>query len=295
MVRIRTMHNDDIDRVSMLISELNKVEESHVGYCGKDIQEIANSFIQDITDIKYTDSFLVAYEQDDLVGVLGFDADLENKSAEVWGPFMKDNKWDDVIRLWDEMLKLLPDEIDTISMFPSKRNLRLQWFAKELGFTQKSEQTILMFSRDDRTKLTGEPIVELTPEYFQELKQLHDRVFPDTYYDGQQIINRLKNKDRKVFILKDANHISGYIYIEAEPEFGEASIEFVAVKESEQGKGIGTKLVSGALSWIFTHEDIASITLCVNSNNNNAIRVYKKVGFEQLHELVLLQKPMDDQ
>ncbi|MCF6137688.1 GNAT family N-acetyltransferase [Pseudalkalibacillus berkeleyi] len=289
MVQIRTMHKDDIDPVSMLISELNNNEESHIGYCGKDMHEIANSFIKEITDIKYTDSFVVAYEKGELVGVLGFDAYFENNSVEIWGPFMKENKWDDVFRLWDEMLILLPSDIDTIGMFPNKNNLRLQRFAKELGFTQQSEQTILTFSRDDRTKLRDAPIVDLTEEYFSEMKQLHDQVFPNTYYNGQQIIDRL-NKDRKVFIIKDSIHISGYIYIEAEPEFGEASIEFIAVKESEQGKGLGTKLISVALKWLFTYEEMTSITLCVNSNNKNAICLYKKVGFKQLHDLVFFQK-----
>lgn len=106
------------------------------------MQEIAYSFKEDITDIKYTESFVVAYEQDDLVGVLGFDADLQNNSAEIWGPFVK--QWNGSFQLWQEMIKLLPAEIDSISMFPSKRNVRLQSFAEGLGFNQQSKQTILI-------------------------------------------------------------------------------------------------------------------------------------------------------
>ncbi|GAA0462394.1 hypothetical protein GCM10008935_17430 [Alkalibacillus silvisoli] len=37
----------------------------------------------DMDDINYTDSFIVPYEGNELVGVLGFDADFENSNAEI--------------------------------------------------------------------------------------------------------------------------------------------------------------------------------------------------------------------
>jgi len=84
--------------------------------------------------------------------------------------------------------------------------------------------------------------------------------------------------------------LSGYIYVEAEPVYGEANIEFFAVKESERGKGIGKKLLSVVLKWLFSIESIKSITLCVNSSNQDAISLYKKVGFQPIHELCFFTK-----
>jgi ribosomal protein S18 acetylase RimI-like enzyme len=283
------MTNSDIDEVSMLISDFNTNEESYIGYCGTEVQEIANSFVEDLTDVPYTESFVVAYEKDELVGVLGFDASLENDSAEIWGPFEKENKWKWVTMLWAEMMKLLPPEINNLSMFTSNQNRRLLSFAKELGFVKQSEQTILTVSREDRHQIKDEPIVELTEEYFSEIKQLHNEVFPETYYNGQQLIDRL-SPNRKVFIVKESNQLKGYIYVEAEPAFGEASIEYMAVKDLERGKGFGKQLINGAIQWLFSCEDIAIITLCVNSTNEKAIKLYKKVGFERRHDLVFLQK-----
>ncbi|MYL64418.1 GNAT family N-acetyltransferase [Bacillus hwajinpoensis] len=287
MVSIRTMTNSDIDEVSMLISELNMNEESYIGYCGTEVQEIANSFVEDITDVPYTESFVVAYEEGELVGVLGFDASLENNSAEIWGPFVKETEW--VNQLWAEMEKLLPPEIHNLSMFTSNQNRRLLSFAKELGFVKQSEQTILTVSREDRHQIKGEPIVELTEEYFSEIKQLHNKAFPETYYNGQQLIECL-SPNRKVFIVKKSNQLKGYIYVEAEPAFGEASIEYMAVIDSERGKGFGKQLVNGAVQWIFTYEDIAFITLCVDAANETAIKLYKTVGFERRHDLVFFTK-----
>ncbi|MFP3471936.1 hypothetical protein R0J90_17975, partial [Micrococcus sp. SIMBA_144] len=66
---IRTMTRSDITKVSKLIAELNNKEDSYIGYCGTEVEEIANSFVEDITDVPYTKSFVVAYEKDELIGV----------------------------------------------------------------------------------------------------------------------------------------------------------------------------------------------------------------------------------
>jgi ribosomal protein S18 acetylase RimI-like enzyme len=289
MTEIDLMKNEEVERVAKFITEVNSIEESHIGYCGQDSLEIAHSLREDITDIPYNKSFLTVYDEGELIGVLGFDADLENNSAEVWGPFVKDNLWDIVVSLWNKMFELLPDEINSISMFPNKKNISIIKLAEDFSFNRHSDQTILNFTRNKIRELEEISILELKEEYYAEMKQLHDKSFPNTYYSGQQIINRI-NEDRKVFIIVEDGRLCGYIYVEAEPVFGEANIEFFTVKESERGKGIGRKLLTVALKWLFTIESIGSITLCVNSTNQNAINLYKKVGFQQKHELCFFTK-----
>ncbi|MGN7399991.1 GNAT family N-acetyltransferase [Cytobacillus praedii] len=289
MAIIELMKNNDVDTVAKFISEMNKIDDSHIGYCGNDRFEIAHSLREDLSDITYNNSFITVYEEDELIGVLGFDADLESNSAEIWGPFIKENKWDVVNHLWNRMVELLHDDIHSIRMFPNKLNKKVLQLAEELSFTKHSDQTILNFNKKSISELDEIFILELKEEYFTEMKNLHDQSFPNTYYSGQQIINRL-NEDRKVFIIVNDGQLDGYIYVEAEPAYGEASIEFFAVKESKRGKGIGSKLLTAALNWIFTIESIKSITLCVNSSNQNAINLYKKVGFQQIHELCFFTK-----
>jgi ribosomal protein S18 acetylase RimI-like enzyme len=289
MTEIVLMKNEEVDSVAKFISEINSIEKSHIGYCGQDCLEIAHSLREDITDIPYNKSFLTVYDEGELIGVLGFDADLENNSAEVWGPFVKEDKWDTVISLWKKMIELLPDDINSISMFPNKENKKVVQLAKDLSFNRQSDQTILNFLRNSVKELEEICIIELTEDYCLEMVQLHDNSFPNTYYNGQQIINRL-NEYRKVFIIVNNGQLCGYIYVETEPAYGEASIEFFAVKESERGKGIGGKLLTVALKWLFNIESIGSITLCVNSSNQNAINLYKKVGFQQKHELCFFTK-----
>lgn len=235
MLEVKKVDKEDIGEVSNLISLLNNSEESHIGFCGKDKKEIAKYMLVDITDVKYNDSFVGAYENNQLVGVLGFEADLEDRSAEIWGPFINANKWPIVFDMWEKTIELLPDEIDSLEMFPNSKNIRVCELATNLSFKKYSDETILNFDRNNSRELKGAFLEELTPEYYLDMKLLHDKTFPGAYYNGQQIINRI-NDHGKVFVITSKDDFRGYIYIEAEPEFGEASIEFFAVRLLQEVK-----------------------------------------------------------
>ncbi|MUK87862.1 GNAT family N-acetyltransferase [Ornithinibacillus sp. L9] len=247
--------------------------------------------IDDISEVKYFDSFVGAYENNELIGVVGFDADLDDSSVEIWGPFIVPDNWYIVFDLWKKMINLLPDEIDSLEMFPNLKNIRVCQLAKNLSFKKYSDETILIFQRKNSHELKNVSIEELTPEYYLMMKQLHDKAFPGTYYSGQQIINRIDDH-RKVFMIINKGIFCGYIYVEAEPEFGEANIDFFAVEKSERGNGIGGQLLTGALKWLFTFKNIESIRLCVNSTNSSAINLYKKIGFQHLHDLIVFTKKL---
>lgn len=278
------LDQEDIRKISSFISHLNNSEESHIGYLGNDTKEIENYILEDVSDVKYPDSFVGAYEGNQLIGVLGFDADLEGGNAEILGPFIYANKWNIVLDMWKKLIDLLPVEINSLEMFPNVKNVSVCELAENLNFKKYSDETILIFQRHNSRELIDPFLEELTPKHYLEMKQLHDNAFPGAYYSGQQIIQRL-NDHRKVFVITRKNIVVGYIYVEAAPDFGEASIEFFAVESSERGKGTGRQLLTGALKWIFSFENIDSITLCVNSANHSAINLYSKVGFQHLHDL----------
>ncbi len=286
-VDIQPLKEEDLGNVAYFISELNRIETSHIGYCGTNASEIGYFIKNEITDIPYTDSFILAYQANKLVGVVGFDADLEDHSAEVWGPFIDENMWGIGEELWHAMLRIIPEGIRSLFMFPNVKNNHVIQFAKKIGCKNHSQHTILTFQRQERLKWLNRACEELGKEYFSDMIQLHDQSFPNAYYDGDQIIKRL-DVHHKVFTRTDNNGLLGYIYVEADPKFGDGSIEFFAVNEHARGKGIGMGLLSAALQWLFTFETIESITLSVNSVNHQAIRLYKKVGFKQKHELLFL-------
>lgn len=284
MVKFTLAKERGIKKISDFIARLNRKEESHIAYCGDDSEGIENSLKEDITDIQFDKSFVIATEENEIVGVLGFDEDMERNNAEIWGPFIENGKWSIATDMWDKMLQLIPKEIVTTSMFFNNKNYNCLKLADILGFSKNSEEIILEFKRSDLNNLDEVCLIELAVEDFESMRELHDKTFPNTYYDGEEIISRLNNH-RKVFVCKEAKELTGYIYVEAEPEFDEGSIEFFAVNESQRGKGIGCYLLTMALRWLFSFNSIDSVSLCVNSKNEKAINLYKMAGFKEKHQL----------
>jgi len=271
---------------------MNIDEENHIAYCGNNGKEIAKSLTDCITDIPFYKCFLIAEENSGIIGILGFDPDLKNKKAEIWGPFIKETYWNISDLFWEKMTRLLPKGIEKICMFVNAKNNRCLDLANKLNFIKESEETILEIERDIAGKLYAVDLLELTEDRRDEMKTLHDKIFPGTYYSGEDIISRL-NENRKVFICMNNNELTGYIYIEAEPEFGESGIEFFAVKESGRGKGSGSMLLNMALKWLFSFDSIKSVKLCVNSENKKAIKLYEKVGFKIKHQLYYFLKNVE--
>lgn len=283
-VKITVATNEEMDAVAQFIEQMNQKDEHHIGYCGTSRQEIVLTLKEELTDVPFDKSFLIASINESIIGVVGFDADIESNTVEVWGPFIEENYVELLTPLWNNMLKLLPSNISHLGMFPNAKNVLMTEWALSQPYTKRSEQTILHIKREQLQLEKNWLFSELTPEYFTQMKQLHDDTFPETYYNGAQIIERI-NPHRKVFIHAWNNELIGYIYVEVEPEFGEASIEFFSVKAAERSKGLGAALLKTAVSWIFTFKEIHAIRLCVDSSNKKAISLYRKVGFQVKDEL----------
>ncbi|WP_226682445.1 GNAT family N-acetyltransferase [Sutcliffiella horikoshii] len=280
-----------IEEVAAFIAELNGKSSSHIGYCGNQQQEISSYIQNELTDVPFEKAFVLAFMEETLIGVIGFDADFEKKSAEVWGPFVDANHHNQAILLFQDMLQLIPSKVERLSMFPNKENEIAVTTATNFNFLKQSEQAILIMRRNELFTSQIPELTLLTEEHKNEMIHLHNLTFPDTYYNGDQIIDRI-NEHRKVFFYKREDKLAGYIYVEVEPEFSEARIEFFAVDERFRGQSIGTELLKGVVSWIFSFIEIDEIRLCVNSTNKQAIHVYQKAGFRLADELYFYQKEL---
>jgi len=73
---------------------------------------------------------------------------------------------------------------------------------------------------------------------------------------------------------------------EVSPAFGKASLEYVAIHPHYQNRGYGTALQTAVLEQLFEYESINDLTLCVSNTNDQANRVYEKVGFRLKDELI---------
>ena len=75
--------------------------------------------------------------------------------------------------------------------------------------------------------------------------------------------------------------LEGYVYVEVNPQFHEANIEFIATAVNSRRKGVGECLLQAAIQYTFSFQGMEEIELCLNTNNESAMKLCQKVGFEE--------------
>ena len=293
MISIAYPTKDDTAKIASFISSLNKQNENHIGYIGTEKEEIENALLNDFSDIPFHKSFILAYEQDKLIGVVGFDTDLENKQAETWGPFVDHLEWETIsMQMWDSILTLIPKEVSTISFFINELNVNSVQFARTIGAVESGVHSILTIRNDQLEEQYLDSEIDILEIQDQAaVSNLHNESFPNSYLSGNRMLENV-NDFNKIFVCKRDGEFAGYIYVEANPEFGDASIEFFAVSPSYRGKGIGKALLLHGARWLLSFDSISKIQLCVNAKNEGAIHLYKKIGFEEIFTLSYLEKEL---
>ncbi|WP_088006253.1 GNAT family N-acetyltransferase [Indiicoccus explosivorum] len=144
--------------------------------------------------------------------------------------------------------------------------------------------------------------VKLTPEDLDELQQVAEETFTETFgaqnkpenleayvskaFSKDQLTNEIVNSNSLFYFLKADGEMAGYLKLnddEAQTEdFAENSLEIerIYVKNSFQGKGFGKKMMDKAFEIAF-ELDKSAIWLGVWEKNEKAIEFYKKLGFEE--------------
>lgn len=281
MIKIVSGKDIPLRDAANFIAKLNQQEMHHIGFCGTNPEEIQNAINEDVSEMT------AATKNGALIGWIG--ADIDEVTAEVWGPFVDaENNIEIACHLWKKLMNQLPAAEYNFILFSNKENKLVRNFAKKLQFKQKTDQAVLRFSREQLENVPAPILDTLTNIDHSAFIRLHDEAFPGTYYSGREIIGRV-NRTQKVFVLKDEKKLAGYVYVEAEPDYGGGSIEFIAVEPSFQGKGYGKKLLLVALYWLFTFDSIDEIKLTV-AMDNSAHGLYHSVGFEAEHELHYFEK-----
>ncbi|WP_181351102.1 hypothetical protein [Thalassobacillus sp. CUG 92003] len=112
---VKIQQHSNLTDLATFIAQLNSHTEHHIGYCGKKAGKILNTLEEEFSDIPAYKTFFVAKEDNNIVGVCGFDADIKRGNAEVWGPFVDHPDALHVSKkMWRSMFEVIPNSIHTI-------------------------------------------------------------------------------------------------------------------------------------------------------------------------------------
>lgn len=281
---VRIGKSKDFKELSIFLSKINSKKQSHIGFCGEKSEEIHRTLGEDfIVDGEVT--FFEARNDDGEI-VAAFGLDIDETSAEVWGPFNQTESFKVQKELWKELLNANP-AVQTFEFLINKENTRQQAFMNEIKSKNMGEHLDLEVKEKDFDMVNEIKSVSFKLNDFQEFEKLHDTVFPNTYYDAKTIRERLNDGENVLKLLKtDSNEIQGYAYYEADTEMEEAYLEYIGISDKFRNQGLGTMLLKEVLSEMFSYPQINEITLTVDSTSNEANHVYKKVGFKPKNVLI---------
>ncbi|WP_127536121.1 GNAT family N-acetyltransferase [Paenibacillus illinoisensis] len=290
--------NMDKSVIAKFIAELNQHHKHHIGYCGKDALEIEQAMMDAFGD--QPDQWISTLNEDgQLTGVLGMDTDTDMGTAELWGPFIQcaPEHWQELASyLWEQGMNKLAENrihIQKVYGFYNEHHANAITFMKDKGAKLKSRQVILHNRSLNKVSLDqGENyrIQTMTPDQYPSFIQLHDSTFTGTYYDGETLIQRSGKQHHHLYALSGSEgEIHGYVYAEADPEFGEGNIEYIAVNPDYFRQGLGSLLLNKVLYELNQESQVSEIRLCVDEMNSGALSLYRKAGFETEHVLELYQ------
>ncbi len=109
--------------------------------------------------------------------------------------------------------------------------------------------------------------------------RLHAETFPTGASTPADDLLAGRDDEHAIFAAADGLRLLGYICVSVNRAPREGFIDYLAVKPSARGRGIGARLLQTALRWTFETQDLPQAALCVSEWRGGARRLYEQAGF----------------
>lgn len=272
---------NDLDEIAYMVYKLNSKLESNCSSCPKEIEKIKAKFLK---MIKSADNLvLLYYHNNNLIGVVGFDVDIDEKCGDCVGPFIKENYMNIAIEFLKYVCKGLKGF--RINFYFDSRNKEQLCLMKKVNGIDMGSEKRMSLKNMNNIDLTNTEIKLLTDRYKQEFCHLHDTLFSDVYFDSKKIMKDLNNWI--IYIETYEDELAGYLVVYN--SHNKFYIQAVGVSEKYRKMGYGTKLINQAILDGFINRKVTVLELDVENDNYAAERLYKSKGFQVENESCLFE------
>lgn len=272
-----------IEVVAEFIENLNGKYETRIEFLDDNRESIQNDIKNILSDSKKHAKIFVAEDKGLLKGIFIFDTDIEDNSADVWGPFIFESNTELALDLWMYALNHLSSDVKSFEFAINHKNNFALDFVRQLEAEFYDDNAVFVHRRGDYVYQNTYKVTEAHPKFYEDVKILHKEIFPN-YILNFESENDSAEK-QKIYIVKD-DHSSmcGYVHIIYNPSVNDALINFLAVNQQHRRKGYAKKLIQAALNEFYQHEGISECYLRIDLDNLSAEKLYKSIGFNKTFE-----------
>ena len=261
------------------VSHLNSDGKHHIGFFGEGEADVRASLAECL--VPPADGFMLAYDDDQLIGVFGVDADPEINRAWLFGPLVEDVDWHTIAdKLYEQVLSIIPAGIRDRDLFCDEQNVHMREFAARQGFSLRSENAVMTLIREKYTPTAKNlfQIISFDERFLDPFEQLHKALFPNAYFTARQMVEKI-NETHPLFLAVENGQVLGYHFCKIEPESESGYVDFMGTDGPSRGRGIGADLLASGIDWMLSAPSTKKISLTVNADNVPARSLYEKFGF----------------
>ncbi len=213
--------------------------------------------------------------------VLGAQLSPDGTLGWLWGPWLADERhWNTPLpaALLDALNQRLPAGVRQLEAFLHVENRDARRFLQARGFGS-GLVTHIYVCRSARTGCAREVGADLTATHEVAFARLHADTFPAGASTPADELLAGRDTEHRIFAAVDGLRLLGYVCVSVNRAPSEGFVDYLAVRESARGRGIGSGLLGRARRWAFVEQRLPQLALCVSDWRAGARRLYEQAGF----------------
>jgi len=273
-ITVKKAMTADLEELSQFACIINGIKERSSNFCYKDPEHIRQEFKESINSGNLVECRIASH----LVGILNCYVDHEKHNADCSLLIEAGQNYDSIAKLLlDETRKQFDSSMKYTFFFP-KENTDCSNFLDKIGAHREvNEYCLLLKLGNLKLPTSSYKVAELPEEYYNQFISLHDSIFPEIYISGKEVINDI-GKNHYIYAIIENGQIIAYSVLRSGGK-NRVTAEIVAVRDGFRRKGYGRVVLSYLACQAFDTYGMDYVDLIVDSDNENAIKLYLDLGF----------------
>ena len=286
-LEIRAATPGDLPALAAFVARANAVSASQSLYCAASGAAGVRAVLRNVEDFPggWERSFMVGVQPDgEVTAALGCQFDPDRTLGWLWGPWIRRAPGYSISlasRMLDGLLARLPGTIRSLEAFLHAENADGLRFLRERGFSTGLLTHIYVLPRAGWAveNATVPDHAPLRPAHEVAFARLHADTFPTGASTPADALLDGRDDEHAIFAATDGLRLLGYVCVSVNRAPREGFIDYLAVKPTARGRGIGVGLLRTALRWTFEERRLPQAGLCVSEWRGGARRLYEHAGF----------------